>query len=133
MADVSDEGIRKSLGKLVSDRDPTNWFSITYSEGSTDKLVLCGVGTGGLPELARSLSPTFQGYAFLRVQNKPSTPKYVLVQFVGKDCTALQKARVIVHEEDILSVLKPVNAQIAAASADDLTEDKITEALLKGK
>ena len=133
MADVSDEGIRKSLAKLLTERDPTNWFSITYAEGSTDKFILCGVGTGGLAELGRSLPSTFQGYAFVRIQRKPSVPKYVLVQFVGKDCTALQKARVIVHEEDILSILKPVNAQISASCAEDLAEDKVNEALLKSK
>ena len=133
MADVSDDGSRKSLAKIISDRDPTNWFSITYADGSTDKLILCSVGTGGLAELSRSLSTTFQGYAFLRVQNKPSGPKYILIQFVGKECTALQKARVILHEEDILSVLKPVNAQICAASSEDLTEEKLAEALVKAK
>ena len=55
--------------------------------------------------------------------------KFVLIQFVGEKCTALQKARVIVHEEDVLAVLKPVNAHISASCSQDLTEKKIITAL----
>lgn len=129
MADVLDEEIKKSLNKLHNDRDPTNWFSINYAEGSTDKFLLNGIGTGGINELSRSLGPNFFGYAYLSLSSQRGKSKYVLIQFVGEKCTALQKARVIVHEEDVLAVLKPVNAQISASSPQDLTEEKIMRAL----
>ncbi|OHT00040.1 Coactosin [Tritrichomonas foetus] len=129
MADVSDEAIKKALAKLTLDRDPTNWLSISYAEGSTDKLILNSVGTGGLSELSKHLKPTFQGYAYVRVTTPKNQAKYVLIQFVGEECTALKKARVIVHEEDVLSVLKPVHAQISASCAEDLSENNIFTAL----
>jgi hypothetical protein len=135
MADVSDEGIRKSLAKIKSDRDPTDWLSVGYAEGSTDKFILDSVGTGGLTELATYLSPTFQGYAYVRIQpeGRRSTSKFVLIQYVGDQCTALQKARVIVHEEDILSVLKPVHAQISASCLADIAVENVNSVLLSAK
>ena len=66
MADVTDEAIKKSLAKVISDHEKTNWFSITYADGSTDKFNLFSVGVGGLPELRESLTDTFQGYAYLK-------------------------------------------------------------------
>lgn len=129
MADVLDEEIKKSLNKLQNDRDPTNWFSISYAEGSTDKFLLNNIGNGGINELSRSLGQTFFGYAYLRINSQRGKSKYALIQYVGEKCTALQKARVIVHEEDVLAVLKPIDVQISASSPQDLTEKKIMAAL----
>ncbi|KAK8871125.1 hypothetical protein M9Y10_009038 [Tritrichomonas musculus] len=129
MADVLDEEIKKSLNKIQNDRDPTNWLSISYAEGSTDKFFLNGFGSGGVSELSKSLGPTFFGYAYLSFNMQRGKTKFVLIQFVGEKCTALQKARVIVHEEDVLAVLKPVNAHISASCSQDLTEKKIITAL----
>ena len=129
MADVLDEEIKKSLSKLFLDRDPTNWFSIAYAEGSTDKFILHSTGTGGIPEVSKSLGPTFLGYVYLRINSQAGKPKYILIQYVGEQCTALQKARIIVHEDDVLSILKPVHAHISATSPDDLNEAKITAVL----
>lgn len=131
MADVSDDCIRKCVEKIISDRDPANWLTISYAEGTTDKFSLIASGTGGLPELAKSLSPTFRGYAYVRIQAKPAPAKFILVQFVGSACTAFEKARVIVHDEDVQAVLKPFNAKIPASCLEDLTEKKIAESLAK--
>lgn len=132
MADVSDEAIKKSLEKVISDLDQTNWFSITYADGSTDRFNLCSVGVGGLAELRESLTETFQGYAYLRfpVQGSKGSAKFILIQFVGEKCTAFQKARVIVHNEDVLTVLKPANVEIYCASKADLVPEKIQQALI---
>lgn len=130
MADLSDDGIKRSFSKVSSEREPTNWLSISYAEGSTDKFILHSVGTGGISELARSMSPTFQGYAYIRVSPNPKckTTKFALIQYVGEKCTAFQKARVIVHLEDVLNAFKPVNAIISASSPKDLSEDALIDA-----
>ena len=131
MADVTDEAIKKSLAKVISDHEKTNWFSITYADGSTDKFNLFSVGVGGLPELRESLTDTFQGYAYLKYTDPSGKgpSQFVLIQYVGEKCTALQKARVIVHNDDVLSVLKPANIEIYAFSKDDITQEKIQQAL----
>ena len=131
MADVSDDCIRKCVSKIISERDPTNWMTIGYAEGTTDKFVLTGSGTGGLSELSKSLVPTFKGYAYLAIQEKQVPAKFILIQFVGSACTAFEKARVIVHDEDVHAVLQPFNAKIVGSCLEDLTEHKISEALAK--
>lgn len=131
MADVSDDSIRKCVEKILSERDPTDWLTIGYAEGTTDKFVLTASGTGGISELTKTLSPTFKGYAYARIQTKAAPAKFVLIQFVGSACTAFEKARVIVHDEDVHSVLKPFNAKISASCLEDLSESKIAESLGK--
>jgi hypothetical protein len=129
MADVSDESIRKSLLKLWSNRNPLNWLSVTYAEGSSDQFVLAGCGSKGLSELASSLSPTFRGYAYVRIKVSGSPPQFVLIQYVGQECTALQKAKILVHEDDITAVFTPVSVEIAGSDPEDLTIQKVRAAL----
>ena len=132
MADVSDEAIKKYLSKVLLDRDPTNWLSISYAEGSNDKLVLSGFGSGGLREFAESMKPSFSGYGFVRVLfGSEKQAKFVVIQFVGEKCTSLKKARVIVHEEDVLLVLKPCDAFISASCKNELSERKVVDAIAK--
>jgi hypothetical protein len=131
MADVSDAGIRKALARLLSDRGPTDWLSVSYAEGSADKFVLAASGSGGLAELASYLAPSFQGYAYVRIgpDTHPGPSKFVLIRYVGEECTAFQKAKVIVHEDDIVAVFQQANLQIAASTPADLSPQKIAAAL----
>jgi hypothetical protein len=111
MVDVSDEGIRRSLGKVRPDRDRTDWLSATSAEGSSDQFVLAGCGSGGVAEFAASLTPSFRGYAYVRLKGPGRKPYFVVIQFLGQACTAVQKAKIIVHEDDILAVFAPVSDQ----------------------
>ena len=127
MADVSDDAIKKSYNKIISDREQANWMTISYADGSTDKFVLVDVGSDGLTEMVKSFTPTFRGYGYARIQIQGKATKFILIQYVGKHCTAFQKARTIVHEEDVVSVLKKFDAKVYASSPEDLSEDKILE------
>lgn len=130
MADLTDEIIRRTLQKIRGN-DQTNWMTITYAEGTSDHFILAGSGTGGIQELAAALPPTFMGYAFLRLPKKTHELKFLLVQFVGEKCTALQKARVIVHVEDVRSAFQPFNGQVFLSNSSELTLEKVNSALVQ--
>ena len=127
MADLTDEGIRRALTK-IRNNDQTNWLAITYAEGTSDHFILAKSGTGSLAELASFLTPTFKGYLFVRLSpspRKPNAPRFILIQYVGEECTALHKARVIVHVEDVRTVFNPISGELFLSNPKDLTMEKI--------
>jgi hypothetical protein len=76
----------------------------------------------GLPSFA---TPSFQGSARVRTppDTHPGPSIFVLIQSVGEDCTAFQKAKVI--PDDIIAVSRQANLQIAASTAADLAPREI--------
>ena len=117
MCDVNDDSIKKTINKIHSDKDPINWLIISYADGTTDKFILFGSGSGGLTELTQNLNNKFIGYGYLRIENElnKKEPKFFLIQIVGKDCTPFQIARILIHKEDILQIFKPITKFISAS------------------
>ena len=126
MAYVGEEVIIKTLRKVKSSTDGLDWMIIGYSEGSTDKFTVKSFGSGGVEDLARHIDNTMYVYAYLRttVNGKKSA---VLIQFIGEDCTALQKARILLHRDDVTAVLTPYSSIIQCTKTSEIVSKVINQ------
>ena len=132
MGDLSDDAIRKALLKIQNQREQTNWMAITYAEGTSDKFVLYKVGSGEMIEVFRYLGSKFIGFIYLRVDmllGKKCSPKFIMGMYFGSESTSFQKARLYLHKEDVIAVLKPINAEMIIFEESDLLDTNIAKIL----
>ncbi|KAK8899793.1 Coactosin-like protein [Tritrichomonas musculus] len=131
MSDCSSPDIQEAYQAVRNDSDETNWFLITYEEGSNNKKwCLAGRGTGGLEELRSHITPDFIGYGYLRViagDDMSKRPKFVFIKYLSKGLKMTTKALMNVHRGDVEKVINQCNVSIEAESLDELTEEEILD------
>ena len=131
MSDCSSPDIQEAYQAVRNDSDETNWFLITYEEGSNNKKwCLAGRGTGGLEELRSHITPDFIGYGYLRViagDDMSKRPKFVFIKYLSKGLKMTTKALMNVHRGDVEKVINQCKVSIEAESLDELTEEEILD------
>lgn len=135
MSDCSSPEILEAYQAVRNDNDETNWFLITYEEGSNNKKwCLAGKGTGGLEELRSNITPDFIGYGYLRVisgDDMSKRPKFVFIKYISKGLKMTIKAMMNVHRGDVEKVFNQYNVSMEVDCLEELTEEEVRERVLK--
>ncbi|KAF9117056.1 hypothetical protein BGX27_005606 [Mortierella sp. AM989] len=115
--DLTDPAILEAYQDIISGT-PTNWLILGYHD-TRDKISLYSKGTGGLDELAASLTEEVL-YGFVRIEDR-----FALLAYVSEQVSGLRRARALVHGKAVGALFKASNVQINTSSLADLTEDKV--------
>ena len=134
MSDCSDPAIREAYEQVRSDKDETNWFLITYAEGSDKVWALLAKGTGGLDELKEHLNDEFRGFGYLRCttgDDLSKRSKFVFITYCGEKVRLIHRTKLTVHKADVQRVIDQTSISVDASRPDELTMEDINDRLYK--
>lgn len=130
MSDCSDPSILEAYQDVRNDKTNTNWTAISYKEGSNNTWTLVGSGEGGLEELKAIFSPSFKGFAYLRVisgDELSKRPKFVFMSFCGSEIKQIQRVKLTMHRADVLKIFEHSSISLDFRNVDEIDEADIME------
>eukprot|EP01121_Diplochlamys_sp_Union-15-3_P002245 TRINITY_DN1195_c0_g1_i1.p1 TRINITY_DN1195_c0_g1~~TRINITY_DN1195_c0_g1_i1.p1 ORF type:complete len:144 (-),score=41.62 TRINITY_DN1195_c0_g1_i1:71-502(-) len=126
------EDIPEAYQNVRSDKNPTNWMFLHYSDNN--KLALGATGNGGISELVGHFKPDERAYGYIRVisgDDMSARAKFVFVAWVGEKVSPLKKARVSTDKAFVKEVIKDFAVEIFATDLNDLKEDEVMHKVVK--
>eukprot|EP01121_Diplochlamys_sp_Union-15-3_P016734 TRINITY_DN574_c0_g3_i2.p1 TRINITY_DN574_c0_g3~~TRINITY_DN574_c0_g3_i2.p1 ORF type:complete len:165 (-),score=43.44 TRINITY_DN574_c0_g3_i2:124-555(-) len=126
------EDIAHAYSNVRSDKDPTNWLFLHYSDNN--KLALGATGNGGLSELVSHFKPDERAYGYLRVitgDDLSARAKFVFIAWVGEKVSPLKKARVSTDKAFVKELIKDFAVEIHATDLADLHESDVVTKVVK--
>jgi len=133
-AEGHDQAAKEAIAELRSDSSGVNWLLLSYEGPKSEKLVLLGKGSGGVPELHEKLSPEIIGYGLIRKKEQiddSSTVKFAFFNWMGDNVPRMQKAKVSVHRGGVTIFVGQYHVDITASSLGELTDEVIEKDIAK--
>lgn len=121
------ESIDAANRRVRNDNDAADWWLMGY-DGDSNKIVLNGVGEGGIEELKSHLSSSSVNYGIVRVvdvYDGHKTVKFVLIIWIGESVKIMRKATIATHKGAVLEVIGQYHVDVTATSLNELSHDII--------
>lgn len=132
-----DDAVKNAVKDLHDDSTNTNWIMFTYDG---ELIQLASTGGEGFAQFSAMLKPTDVSYIFYKVLVQEtgygSSPKTVIIAWVGKDASSHDKARSAAHRmllREYVNSTMSVAAEIPINSEDELNEASIRSRITGSK
>ncbi|KAH7821041.1 cofilin/ADF [Monocercomonoides exilis] len=130
----NEEEVREVVADIKNDATETNFVVLGYEDGKSNCIQLVAKGTEGIAGVLPLMTPTFMGYAYIRVISgdaESRRPKFIFISFSGESVSLVKKGKMGTHVSSINTLFGYSHIQVQASLPSELDEADLMDKVKK--